>query len=381
MKIEPFAMERMQSTYENEVELNLSESGVHPMRLSELLEDDGSREALLEQQLVYPQSNGTVALREAISAMYPGAGVDHVEVTNGGSEANFVSVWTLVEPGDEVVLMVPNYMQTYGLARGFGGLVREWPLKEIGGRWRVDLAHLETLVGSRTRLIIICNPNNPTGARLEAPELDGIARIAARHGSWILSDEIYRGAELDGVEAPSMWGRYDRLVITSGLSKAYGLPGLRIGWLVAPPDFVLSCWSRHDYTTISAGTLSDRLATVALEPERRKRILSRTRAILLQNLPLISEWLAAQPSRFSFVPPEAGAIVYTRYKAAINSTELVTRLRETRSVLIVPGDHFGMDGYLRIGFGPESGYLLEGLSRLKELLESLPEDQHGRVVV
>ena len=144
-------------------------------------------------------------------------------------------------------------------------------------RWRIDTDALERLVSPRTKLIIICNPNNPTGARFEADDLDRIAAIAERHGSWILSDEIYRGAELDGRETPSIWGRYDRAIVTSGLSKAYGLPGLRIGWVGGAAALVASLWSYHDYTTISPGALSDALARRALEPAAARRF-SRGRA-------------------------------------------------------------------------------------------------------
>ena len=250
---------------------------------------------------------------------------------------------------------------------------KEWPLREHGtpARWRIDADALARLVTPRTKLIIICNPNNPTGARVDAEDLDRIAAIAGVHGSWVLSDEIYRGAELDGHETPSMWGRSDRAIITSGLSKAYGLPGLRIGWIVAPPPLVRQLWSCHDYTTISPGALSDALARRALEPARRAQILGRTRRILNENFPVIAEWLDAG-ELFSYVRPEAGAIVYVRYQHGINSTELVTRLREQKSVLIVPGDHFGMDGYLRIGFGDETAYLRQGLTRLREVLEGIP---------
>src|SRR5437867_11029221 len=128
MKLDTFAMERMQSTFENQVDFNLSESGVHPLRLGELVDDGAARDQLLAEPLRYSQSNGTIALRETIAALYPGATADHVQVTNGGSEANYVTTWNLVEPGDEVVLMVPNYMQTWGLARAFGGVIKEWPL-------------------------------------------------------------------------------------------------------------------------------------------------------------------------------------------------------------------------------------------------------------
>jgi aspartate/methionine/tyrosine aminotransferase len=391
MRLEPFAMERMQSTYENLVDFNLSESGVHPLTLGELVPDAASREALLAEGLRYTQSNGTLALRSAIASLYPGATPDHVQVTNGGSEANYITTWNLVEPGDEVILMVPNYMQTWGLARAFGGTVKEWPLiqrrtSEGGtgraeaataearggeGGWRVDLDALDALVTPRTKLIIICNPNNPTGARIDAEDLDRIAAAAARHHSWVLSDEIYRGAELDGRETPTMWDRYDRAVVTSGLSKAYGLPGLRIGWIVAPPPLVATLWSYHDYTTISPGALSDALARRALEPARRREILARTRRILNENFPVIAEWLDTHGALFTYARPDAGAIVYVQYQHRINSTELVTRLRHDKSVLIVPGDHFGMDRYLRIGFGDKPDYLRQGLARLRDLLTDL----------
>jgi aspartate/methionine/tyrosine aminotransferase len=375
MHIEPFALERLQSTYENQVAFNLSESGVHPLTLGELIEDPAARDALLAESLRYTQTNGTPPLRTAIAAFYPGATPDHVQVTNGGAEANFITTWNLIEPGDEVVMMVPNFMQGWGLARAFGATMKEWPLVNDSrqglaeaasgeGGWCLDLDGLERLMSPRTRLIAICNPNNPTGARFEAADLDRIAAIADRYGSWILSDEIYRGAERDGLETPTIWGRSDRVLVTSGLSKAYGLPGLRIGWIVGPPARIESMWSYHDYTTIAPGALSDGLARRALEPSTRQRLLSRTRNILTSNYPIIERWLDDRRALFSYAPPDAGAIVYMRYHHAINSTELITRLRVERSVLVVPGDHFGMDHYLRLGFGDDPAHLRAGLERL-----------------
>jgi aspartate/methionine/tyrosine aminotransferase len=371
MKLEPFDLERMQSTYENQVEVNLAESGVHPLRLRELVDDDAGRTAMFAEAICYPQSNGTAPLRDAIASLYPGATRDHIQVTTGGSEANYLTTWNLVDPGDHVVLMVPNYMQTAGLARAFGATVTEWPLVFDGGRWRPDTAALEASVRPNTKLIIICNPNNPTGARLTAGDLDAIAAIASKRGSWILSDEIYRGAERDAVATPSMWGRTDRVLITSGLSKAYGLPGLRIGWIAGPVERVASLWGYHDYTTIAPAALSDFLARRALEPATRSRILARTRAILNENFPVIQAWLDQRCAIFSYAPPEAGAIVYVRYGVPINSTELVTRLRTEQSTLIVPGDHFGMDGYLRIGYGEPADYLRRGLARLDQVVATV----------
>jgi aspartate/methionine/tyrosine aminotransferase len=372
MRIEPFELERFQSEWEHRVRYNLSESGVHPLSLRQLLGTTEALDAVLDAPLVYTQTNGTPELRTAVAALYPGATADHVQVTNGGSEANFVTTWRLVEPGDEVVVMVPAYLQIAGLVRAFGGVVREWPMaQDAGGRWRPDLDRLPSLVSSKTRAVVINTPNNPTGARLAAADLDVIAATAERVGAWVVSDEIYRGAELDGQDSPSMWGRGERVIVTSGLSKAYGLPGLRVGWVVAPPEVAHALWQYHDYTSIAPGATSDRAAQVALSPASRPNLLARTRAILTENVPRVESWLRACGHDFQWASPDAGAFVFARYALPINSTALVTRLRDEESALVVPGDHFGMDHYLRFGVGERADYVLEGLDRLKALLDRL----------
>lgn len=369
MQVAPFALERVQSEWEHRVRYNLSESGVRPLSVRALLGDGAALEALLDAPLIYTQTNGTPDLRAAIAALYPGAAADHVQVTNGGSEANFVVTWRMVEPGDDVVVLVPAYMQVAGLVPAFGGIVREWPMVQVAGAWRADLDRLPTIVTAKTRAIVICTPNNPTGARLTAADLDAVAAAADRVGAWVVSDEIYRGAELDGVESASMWGRGERVIVTSGLSKAYGLPGLRVGWAVGPPGVAASLWAYHDYTSIAPGALSDRLATAALAPPMRARLLDRTRAILRENLPRVEAWLRDCGHPFEWSTPEAGAFIYARYGLPIGSTALSERLREQESVLVVPGDAFGMDGYLRFGVGEHADYVLAGLDRVRAYLD------------
>jgi aspartate/methionine/tyrosine aminotransferase len=371
MKIEPFEMERMQSQWENRVAHNLSESGVHPLSVEELL-DPGEGEELLRERLIYVQSNGSEALRTAIAALYPGATASEVVVCNGTAEANFVCAWRLVEPGDEVVMVLPNYMQLWGVIRGLGGQVVPLHLREERGAWVLDVEALKRVLSPRTRLVVVCNPNNPTGAALSDEERTGLLAAVSRQGSWLLVDEVYRGAERLGGETPSFWGGYERLLVTCGLSKAYGLPGLRIGWVVGPAGMTPELWGRKDYTTISPGALSDVLARKALLPERRARILDRTRGILRANYPVLESWIRKRHGVFTIVPPQAGAIGYVRYAYKINSTELVIRLRDEQGVLIVPGDHFGMDGFLRVGFGNEPEDLRAGLLRIDALLDALP---------
>ena len=367
MKIETFKMERMQSTWENIVDYNLSESGVHPLSLRGLL-TPAELEALTGIEIGYTQTNGTAGLREQIARLYPGIGLEQILVTAGSSEANFLLIWSLIEPGDEVLFELPNYMQMWGLLRAFGARVKPFCLKESLG-WQPDLDEMGELVTEKTKLIVLTNPNNPTGAVLSPRSMKGIVDLAARVGAWILSDEVYQGAELSGDETPSFWGAADKVLVVNGLSKAYGLPGLRIGWVIGPEAAIKRTWPYHDYTTISPSALSDRMASIALAPGNRERILQRTRGILHANFPVLEDWLRRQDGLFTFRPPEAGAICFARYDLNIPSTALVEQLIREQSVLLVPGDHFEMEGFLRFGYGPEKDYLLKALSRVEEMLK------------
>jgi aspartate/methionine/tyrosine aminotransferase len=267
-------------------------------------------------------------------------------------------------------MLLPNYGQLIGVIRSLGATVVPVPLREERG-WGLDLDELGRAFTAKTRLVVVCNPNNPTGAILSKAERDAIVALAAQHGSWLLADEVYRGAEREEAETPSFWGSYERVLATCGLSKAYGLPGLRIGWVVTPSDLSEELWGRKDYTTISPGSLSDHLAQKALEPKRRQRILARTKRILRANYAVLQDWMSRRGHAFRLVPPRAGAIAYLRYLWSVNSTELVLRLRDEQSVLIVPGDHFAMDGFLRVGFGNEPEDLRAGLAKIDALLDTL----------
>jgi hypothetical protein len=201
--------------------------------------------------------------------------------------------------------------------------------------------------------------------------MQAIAELTEQHGAWIMSDEVYQGAETNGEISSSFWGCHDRVLITNSMSKAYGMPGLRLGWIVGPPDLVTELWGRTDYTSIAPPTLSDVLACMALEPATRARILDRTREITRANLGLLEKWMATQEGRFTYRPPDAGAFCFTRYSANINSTEFAEKLRVEKDVLVVPGDHFGMDHYLRLGFGAPEETLLEALNLLEDAFDEV----------
>jgi aspartate/methionine/tyrosine aminotransferase len=370
-RFQPFLMERMMSKWENVVDYNLSESGVHPLTFGELVGDPATLESLLATGLGYAQANGTEELRERIAALYPGASPNNVLVTIGCAEANFNTVITLLAPGDEMVMMLPNYMQLWGIAHNFGFSLKPFNLREEWG-WAPDLDELNDAVTERTRLIAVCNPNNPTGYILTEDEMEAIVAAAERVGAWLLTDEVYAGAErVTDAITPSFWGRYERVLVSNSLSKAYSLPGLRIGWVVGPASVVDGIWARHEYTTISATMLGNKLAAIALSPEVRPRILKRTRDYIRRGYPILEEWIKEHEGVFTVVPPQATAIAFLRYELDINSTELVDRLIHEKSVLVVPGDHFGHDYHLRIGYGLPPDLLRAGLDRICELVAEL----------
>ena len=375
MHIDKFEMERMQVQYENAVDYNLSESGVSPLKLSELLDGQGDPEFFLNQELCYPEAIGSLLLRERIAQFYPDCKSSNITVINGGSEANFVSLWTLLEKGRRLAFMVPNYMQGWGLGCAFAEGVDTFHLvvREENGqkRWALDVDELRRVVTPKTNVILVTNPNNPTGAVLTEDEMEVVEETARKAGAWIIADEIYRGAEVEGDTSPTFWGRYEKVIVTSGLSKAFALPGLRLGWVVAPEEMIEQIWIHHDYVTTTPGLLNDRLAAIAMEPVRREAILARNRKIIQANLSVLEEWMDEYSHLFHYARPVAGAIAYFEYDFPINSTTLIDRLRKESSVLLVPGEHFGLDKGIRTGFGYDIQKTLKGLTLMVEMIQKL----------
>jgi aspartate/methionine/tyrosine aminotransferase len=366
MNIKIFELERVQSLYENTVDFNLTESGFHPYTMSELLSREQIDE-LTTKTIGYGQTNGSVKLRKNISHLYKNTDIDNVLVTNGSSEANFIACHTLLDKSDELVMMLPNYMQIWGIAEEMGCTVKPFHLREED-HWKPDLDELRGHVSKNTKMIALCNPNNPTGYTLSHEEMEEIVNIANSVDTWIYSDEVYRGAELDGVTIDSFIGMYDKVLVNGGLSKAYALPGLRLGWLVGPEDLIADTWAYHDYTSIATGMMSQFIGEIALQTEKRKEILSRNRKMLNENLKTVKQWLDQFDGLFQYSDPKAGGMLFIKYKLDINSTELADWLRKEKSVFILAGDVYGMDNHFRIGIGEQKEYIIKGLERIKEAL-------------
>ncbi|MBI3233333.1 MAG: aminotransferase class I/II-fold pyridoxal phosphate-dependent enzyme, partial [Bacteroidetes bacterium] len=272
------------------------------------------------------------------------------------------------EKGDEIVMMVPNYMQIWGVAEEMGCVPKAFHLKEENG-WHPDLDELENMMTARTKMIVLCNPNNPTGYVLTEDEMKTIVLIARKYNCWIYCDEVYRGADLDGIEKPSFYGMYEKVMVNGGLSKAYALPGLRLGWLVAPEKQIADTWAYHDYTSITAGVLSHKIGEIVLKPDMRKKVLNRNISMLNENLKHTINWAKHHNDMIEFKSPKAGGMVFIQYKFPINSTALSDWLRLEKGVFILAGDVYGMDYHFRIGIGAEKNDLLKGYDILTASLK------------
>ena len=286
----PFQMEQWQSRYEHEVELNLADSAVRCAPLGLLL-DPGELDELADLELFYPEVNGSALLRERIAQTYASPpAADEVLVTVGAAEANAIVCQTLLEPGDRVTVIEPGYRQVRGIAENVGCPVDVVQLTDENG-WELDLDELRAKVGPKTKLLAVVNPNNPTGTIFTAEARAAILDVVESSGCWLVADEVYRGSERDGVETESFWGTHPRAVCVNSLSKAYGLCGLRIGWVAAPQPLADALCRRHEYAVISAALPSVFLAERALAPERRQALLARQRDLVRDGAQLYARWL------------------------------------------------------------------------------------------
>lgn len=371
MNFQPFELECFQSQFERTVEYNLADSSVKCANVTDLLAGEDPT-AVTHFPLFYPEVNGTGILRERIAALYKDARPSNVLVTVGAAQANLVVASTLLEPGDDVIVVSPGYRQIWGLARNAGCRVHEVHLRPENN-WRLDLDELETAAGPRIKLISIVNPNNPTGTVLSAREMERIVSICAKSGAWLHADEVYRGTELSLPETPSFWGMYDRLVCVNSLSKAYGLAGLRVGWAVASPQMIEELWRRHEYAVIAASGPSMALAEIALRPDKRQALLDRQKQLSRDGHRILRDWVRSQNGLFSVGEAMATSIAFVRCHLEIGSVALADFIRRKASVLVAPGAYLGTEHHLRITVGYEPEKVKAALSRISTAIATLPE--------
>ncbi|MCG8412733.1 MAG: aminotransferase class I/II-fold pyridoxal phosphate-dependent enzyme, partial [Pseudomonadales bacterium] len=363
-KFQPFAVEQFLSENEHAVRYNFSESGVHPLSYQELFElAQIDTDELFSQLVDYPQVNGFQSLREVIAARYPGATADNILVTVGASEANTLIAATLLETGDNLVRFIPTYEQLSGNAHNLGFEVRDVALSETN-QWEIDPDQLAATIDVDTCILHVVNPNNPTGKILSPAERATIISAAENSDAWLVADEVYIGTERNSDEpTSSFWGATDRTIIINSMSKAYGLPGLRLGWMVAPQAIVTECWRRHEYASIAASRLSMRLAEYALRSPASEKLQARARRLIRRGFETLVSKLNENPGVFSVVPPQASAMSFVKFDLPVSSDEFAMRLLKEEDVLVIPGSKFGMGKYFRFSSALEEKHLVEGLDR------------------
>jgi aspartate/methionine/tyrosine aminotransferase len=375
MNFQNLDLEYFQSQFERSVEINLADSSVKCANVSDLLAGEDPR-PLLEMPLYYPEVNGTTLLRERIAALYPNASATNVLVTVGAAQANWMVCGTLLEQGDEVIVVSPGYRQVWGLAKNAGCRVKETHLRPENN-WRLNLDELESLAGPKTKLISIVNPNNPTGSILSREEMARIVSICQKTGAWLHADEVYRGTELAAGETPSFWGMYERVICVNSLSKAYGLAGLRIGWAVAAPEMIEELWRRHEYAVIAAAGPSMKLAEITLQPAKREMLLDRQRRLSREGHAVLENWVQAQDGRFSVSRAVATSIAFVGYNFDMPSAEFADHIRRKASVLVAPGGYLGTENHLRITVGYEPEKVRTALKRIGAVAAELAGTAHA----
>ena len=373
MKIKPFGVEIWMNEFEDHCEFNLAETCVASLTIEQLLEMSGKNDSvmsdLLPMKMTYGAIQGSDRLRDAICTMYAKQTRENIVVTHGAIGANALVHETLVEQGDHVISVRPTYQQHYSIPESYGAEVEILHLRPENG-FLPDLQEFAAMVRPKTKLIVLNNPNNPTGSLMEAGFLDQFIDIASGSDAYILCDEVYRGTNQTGDGfAPAMADIYKKGISVAGMSKTFSLAGLRLGWIAGPPEVLEAVSIHRDYNTISVGMLDDYFAAMALEA--KDKILERTHRITRQNLEVLDAWVAGEPS-ISYIKPKAGTTALLKYDFDMPSRDFCIQLLENKGVMFTPGSVMSMEGWLRVGYANDTDILRIGLARVSEFLAGLP---------
>ncbi|MFS0603834.1 aminotransferase [Peribacillus frigoritolerans] len=372
MNIKTFAVEQWMNEYEVEAVYNIAETCVESLTVNELISIDGTDPEkflvdLGKNKLTYGHIEGSPDFRRLVSNQYQSLDADNVLVTNGAIGANFLLLYSLIQPGDHVVAVHPTYQQLYDVPASFGATVDLLPLREENN-YLPDLNELKSLVNEKTKMIIINNPNNPSGAIIEKEMLEEIVEIARSYDAYILCDEVYRKLlQEDDLVVPSIVDLYEKGISTSSMSKVLSLAGLRLGWIAGPKEVITECFRHRDYTTISCGMLDDILAVHALK--NYDKILDRNRKIIKENLSILDAWVEQEPL-ISYVKPRAGTTAMLKYDLPVSSEDFCIGLFKANGAFLTPGSCFDIEGHVRIGYACKTEVLEQGLQKVSEYLRT-----------
>ncbi|MFX3746591.1 aminotransferase [Streptococcus suis] len=373
MKLPRFGVEEWLNVHENSAIYDIAGVSISSLTLEELFALSGTNpedfyKKLQGTKLNYGWIEGSLAFKKSVSQLYTGVKPEQILQTNGATGANLLVLYSLIEPGDHVISLYPTYQQLYDIPKSLGAEVDLWQIEEENG-WLPDLEKLRQLIRPNTKMICINNANNPTGAVMDRTYLEELVEIASEVGAYILSDEVYRS--FSGLDVPSIIEVYDKGIAVNSLSKTYSLPGIRVGWVAANHQVTDILRDYRDYTMICAGVFDDMVAQLALAS--RKEILKRNRRILEENLAILDQWMEKEPL-VSYIRPAVVSTSFVKIAVDMPMEDFCLQLLQEHGVLLVPGNRFERDGYVRLGFACEQETLIKGLEKLSQFLRRFDKE-------
>ena len=370
MKLEPFKVEKWMNEYEQYSKYDLGNTTVQNLSLDELFElSNVDKTAFLNNICAQKQGYGNITgnpdLKNGISKLYKTVTPDGIIPTIGGAGANHLVFYSLVEPSDSVVSIIPTYQQLYSIPESFGAEVKLLKLKKENN-FLPDIDELKSLVSSNTKLICINNPNNPTGALMPAKILEQIVQVAQSVNAFVLSDEVYRGLNLTEEKTPSVADIYEKGISVCSMSKIFSLAGLRLGWVASKNKKIIeNCLSHREYNMISCSITDESLAALALR--NADKIIDRNKKIIKECLEILDNWVKNEPD-FNYVKPMAGTTALLYYDFDMKSKELCDRLAKEAGVFLTPGFCFEEERCFRVGYCKSPQVLKQGLEKISEFV-------------
>lgn len=370
MKLAPFKVEKWMNEYEQYSKYDLGNTTVQNLSLDELFElSNVDKTAFLNNICAQKQGYGNITgnpdLKNGISKLYKTVTPDGIIPTIGGAGANHLVFYSLVEPSDSVVSIIPTYQQLYSIPESFGAEVKLLKLKKENN-FLPDIDELKSLVSSNTKLICINNPNNPTGALMPAKILEQIVQVAQSVNAFVLSDEVYRGLNLTEEKTPSVADIYEKGISVCSMSKIFSLAGLRLGWVASKNKKIIeNCLSHREYNMISCSITDESLAALALR--NADKIIDRNKKIIKECLEILDNWVKNEPD-FNYVKPMAGTTALLYYDFDMKSKELCDRLAKEAGVFLTPGFCFEEERCFRVGYCKSPQVLKQGLEKISEFV-------------
>ena len=374
MQINPFRIEHYFAKHEFSARYLLASSDAESRTIQEVLDlEPGASERFLRHWCGYTESPGAPSLRSTIASMYHNIGPEHTLVTSCAEEGILLVLHALLQTGDHIIVETPCFESALELARSTGAEVSEWHRRWDEG-WAHDFKRLESLVRPNTRMIYIATPHNPIGLLMPRRVLDQLVELCRSRGILLFSDEVFRELEHDpSTRLPAVCEIYENAISLGSMSKTYGLPGLRLGWLVSRNSSLIQrCLELRFYTTICNSAPSEFLCEVALR--HREVLVSRNLEIVRRNLPLLEEFFQQNSDSFEWIRPDASPMCFPRFKGKQEVTEFCDELVRNAGVMLLPGSVYDEPHHIRFGYGRKN--MPEALEQLSAYL--LPAKQQVR---